>query len=75
MHPSAGHESGTLVNAVLYHCRLPAMRVVSGSQRRSGDEGGGGEGGGGAVLERCKLNSFGPMSLKGARFQTVKTRN
>ena len=21
VHPSAGHESGTLVNAVLYHCR------------------------------------------------------
>lgn len=30
VHPSAGHQSGTLVNAVLHHCRLPAMRVVSG---------------------------------------------
>jgi RluA family pseudouridine synthase len=33
VHPSAGHESGTLVNAVLFHCRLPPMRVLSGNQR------------------------------------------
>lgn len=32
VHPSAGHSSGTLVNAVLHHCRLPPMRVVSGRQ-------------------------------------------
>jgi 23S rRNA pseudouridine1911/1915/1917 synthase len=32
VHPSAGHESGTLVNAVLFHCRLPPMRVLSGHQ-------------------------------------------
>ena len=38
VHPSAGHESGTLVNAVLHHCQLPAMRIVSGKQRDgSGD--------------------------------------
>jgi 23S rRNA pseudouridine1911/1915/1917 synthase len=28
VHPSPGHASGTLVNALLHHCRLPAMRVV-----------------------------------------------
>ena len=32
VHPSAGHQSGTLVNAVLFHCRLPPMRVLSGNQ-------------------------------------------
>ena len=32
VHPSAGHESGTLVNAVLFHCQLPPMRVLSGNQ-------------------------------------------
>lgn len=31
VHPSAGHASGTLVNAVLHHCALPAMRVDTGS--------------------------------------------
>jgi 23S rRNA pseudouridine1911/1915/1917 synthase len=31
VHPSAGHASGTLVNAVLHHCGLPAMRVASGA--------------------------------------------
>ena len=34
MHPSAGHASGTLVNAVLFHCGLPAIKVVSGRQRQ-----------------------------------------
>ena len=28
VHPSPGHAAGTLVNALLHHCRLPAMRVV-----------------------------------------------
>jgi hypothetical protein len=27
MHPSPGHYSGTLVNALLHHCSLPAMRL------------------------------------------------
>ena len=27
MHPSPGHYSGTLVNALLHHCRLPALRL------------------------------------------------
>ena len=30
VHPSPGHESGTLVNAVLHHCNLPAVRVLPG---------------------------------------------
>lgn len=33
VHPSAGHESGTLVNAVLFHCELPATRVMLGNER------------------------------------------
>lgn len=28
MHPSPGHYSGTLVNALLHHCGLPAMRLA-----------------------------------------------
>ncbi|KAK9816418.1 hypothetical protein WJX72_000028 [[Myrmecia] bisecta] len=28
VHPSAGHMSGTLVNALLHHCHLPAMGVA-----------------------------------------------
>lgn len=27
MHPSPGHYSGTLVNALLHHCQLPALRL------------------------------------------------
>lgn len=27
MHPSPGHYSGTLVNALLHHCQLPAMQL------------------------------------------------
>ncbi|GAB4822268.1 hypothetical protein N2152v2_009314 [Parachlorella kessleri] len=30
MHPSPGHYTGTLVNALLHHCGLPAMRLRSG---------------------------------------------
>ncbi len=30
VHPSPGHESGTLVNAVLHHCNLPAVHVLPG---------------------------------------------
>ena len=43
VHPSAGHARGTLVNAVLHHCALPAMRVASGSRPRAAlfpDDGG-----------------------------------
>ena len=32
VHPSPGHPTGTLVNAVLHHCNLPAMRVLPGQQ-------------------------------------------
>lgn len=32
VHPSPGHPMGTLVNAVLHHCNLPAMRVLPGQQ-------------------------------------------
>lgn len=28
VHPAPGNHSGTLVNAVLHHCNLPALRVV-----------------------------------------------
>ena len=31
VHPAPGTPGGTLVNAVLHHCRLPAMRFLSGS--------------------------------------------
>lgn len=31
VHPSPGHYTGTLVNALLYHCKLPSMKVVSGN--------------------------------------------
>lgn len=31
MHPSPGHYSGTLVNALLHHCQLPAMQLRSDS--------------------------------------------
>eukprot|EP00887_Chlorella_sp_A99_P003203 scaffold9.g3203.t1 len=31
MHPSPGHYSGTLVNALLHHCGLPAMRLARGA--------------------------------------------
>ena len=52
VHPSAGHASGTLVNAVLHHCGLPPMRVASGTAPPSallppadtGDDGMDGEG-------------------------------
>jgi len=27
MHPSPGHCSGTMVNALLYHCELPAVKI------------------------------------------------
>lgn len=30
MHPSPGHYSGTLVNALLHHCGLPAMQLTTG---------------------------------------------
>ena len=30
VHPSPGHPTGTLVNAVLHHCRLPTMQLVPG---------------------------------------------
>jgi tRNA pseudouridine synthase 2 len=29
MHPSPGHCSGTMVNALLYHCELPAVTISS----------------------------------------------
>ena len=32
VHPSPGHPTGTLVNAVLHHCNLPAMRVLPGQR-------------------------------------------
>lgn len=28
VHPSPGHTSGTLVNAVLFHCGLPAVSMT-----------------------------------------------
>ncbi|KAL4856789.1 RNA pseudouridine synthase 2 [Chlorella vulgaris] len=31
MHPSPGHYSGTLVNALLHHCQLPAMQLGTGA--------------------------------------------
>lgn len=31
MHPSPGHYSGTLVNALLHHCQLPAMQLGKGA--------------------------------------------
>ena len=31
VHPAPGTPGGTVVNAVLHHCRLPAMRFLSGS--------------------------------------------
>jgi len=31
MHPSPGHYSGTLVNALLHHCQLPAMQLATGA--------------------------------------------
>lgn len=31
MHPSPGHYSGTLVNALLHHCQLPAMALGAGA--------------------------------------------
>lgn len=34
MHPAPGHSGGTLVNALLHHCGLPAMRYSSGSPTR-----------------------------------------
>jgi len=37
-HPSAGHESGTLVNAVLGHCDLPELVVPTGNQALSDDD-------------------------------------
>jgi hypothetical protein len=47
VHLSPGHTRGTLVNALLGHCGLPAMSVPSGSARA----GGGGLAGGGAGEE------------------------
>lgn len=40
MHPSPGHSSGTLVNALLYHCGLPAVKVdfQQGAEARKGGE-------------------------------------
>ncbi|KAK3264976.1 hypothetical protein CYMTET_26312, partial [Cymbomonas tetramitiformis] len=32
VHPAAGNQTGTLVNAILYHCQLPAMRFTAGKQ-------------------------------------------
>ncbi|BBN11548.1 23S rRNA pseudouridine1911/1915/1917 synthase [Marchantia polymorpha subsp. ruderalis] len=31
VHPAPGHSKGTLVNALLHHCGLPAMQLVTGS--------------------------------------------
>ena len=31
VHPSPGHYTGTLVNALLHHCHLPAMQLAIGS--------------------------------------------
>lgn len=36
VHLSPGHTRGTLVNALLGHCGLPAMSVASGSARAGG---------------------------------------
>ncbi|PSC67546.1 ribosomal large subunit pseudouridine synthase D [Micractinium conductrix] len=30
MHPAPGHYTGTLVNALLHHCQLPAMQLAQG---------------------------------------------
>ena len=32
VHPSPGHYTGTLVNALLHHCCLPAMQLAIGSK-------------------------------------------
>ena len=32
VHPSPGHYTGTLVNALLNHCKLPAMQIVIGNE-------------------------------------------
>lgn len=48
MHPSPGHYSGTLVNALLHHCGLPPMRVATADAAPLsllGDGAAGGEGG------------------------------
>ncbi|KAG0565136.1 hypothetical protein KC19_8G167600 [Ceratodon purpureus] len=34
VHPAPGHSGGTLVNALLHHCGLPAMKYSSGSPPR-----------------------------------------
>jgi tRNA pseudouridine synthase 2 len=35
-HPSAGHYSGTLVNALLHHCHLPAISLVGEQHQQQG---------------------------------------
>lgn len=40
VHPSAGHFTGTLVNALLHHLRLPAVEVALGkAPDTSGNDG------------------------------------
>ena len=77
VHLSPGHARGTLVNALLGHCGLPAMSVASGSVRAGGggllDAGGDGgdgdgEGAGGLaapLLGRLLGNSVRLLALTG----------
>ena len=64
VHPAPGHTGGTLVNAVLHHCRLPAMRLVPGQAPPASLDAGWTSG-------VCSLLHRGPVVqwLESARFQ------
>lgn len=38
VHPSPGHYSGTLVNGLLHHCKLPSMEISTLGKREEEDE-------------------------------------
>ena len=64
MHPSPGHYSGTLVNALLHHCGLPPMRLAAGDSTPLSllGDGGGGRGSGGSSEEEGEEGDEGEES-------------
>ena len=65
VHPAPGTPGGTLVNAVLHHCRLPAMRFLSGSSPSADGGGWGHEGEGGLPLGSSVLQGPEPVVRPG----------
>jgi len=69
VHPSPGHYTGTLVNALLHHCRLPAMHVALGSPSQLSLQA---PGDGEEVPEEEEGIVLAPASLSGQSMPTIR---